>query len=185
MTNQIVRREGGARIDGDQEKTAGFAGPRERSTRRASFRWRGRDAIPDLARSVEDFRDFIAQRTAELACTPAARGQFDQAVARMAWWTDRVILSHGMIMRDGDDCSDITVPTQRAVVRETYSDGTLFSFGELRIRNKCNRIQRATRAAQTASFATGVRYFSEGYCSWFAIRAGDYQPTRERRVRSG
>lgn len=138
----------------------------------------------NLARSVEDFRDFIAQQIAELACTPAARGRFDQASPDCIGGTRHS--SHGMIIHDGDDCSKITVPTQRTVVRETYSDGTLFSFGELRIRNKCKSHPESDARGADRVVCNGVcNIFLTDTGLRFAIRAGDYQPTRERRVHSG
>ena len=69
-----------------------------------------RDPICDLGRPVENLQDFLAQRAAKFARTPAAGGQFDPAVARIASRADHVTFSHRMIMRDDDDCSKTSVP---------------------------------------------------------------------------
>ena len=73
--------------------------------------------------------DFIAQRTAEFARRTVRCGGSPHGITGRSRH-----LFHGMIMGDGDDRSKTSVPILCTLVRETYSDGTLFSLGELRVR---------------------------------------------------
>ena len=93
------------RIDGDQSNRPGSRD--ERRLLEQFFR-RHRDAIHDLGRAIEDFQDFIAQWAAKRTGAPAARGQFDPTIARIASRADHVTFSHALIMRDGDDRSKTT-----------------------------------------------------------------------------
>src|SRR4051794_35651371 len=98
--------------------------------------------------------------------------------SRFALWKT-ASASHATIMRHGDDrsrtsvprqlfkrqlfqdnfqevCSKTLFPTRRSLVRETYSDGTLFSLGELRIRNSKSHLESDMRAVAGRAVATGA-----------------------------
>ena len=84
--------------------------------------------------------DFIAQRTAEFARCTVRRGGSPHGITGRSRH-----LFHGM--GDGDDCSRTAVPILCTLVRETYSDGTLFSLGELRVRGMPILSKSDTRVA--------------------------------------
>ncbi len=105
MTDDNLRRSGGSRIDGDQDKRGRLRHSARAAKLLEQFLRRDRDAIHDLGRPIKDLKDFIAQRAAKFAGTAASRGQFDPPVTRITLRADDVTFSHGLTMRDGDDCS--------------------------------------------------------------------------------
>jgi hypothetical protein len=70
--------------------------------------WRDRETVGNLGRTIEDFQDVVAQRTAELARRPTPRGQFDSAEASVAFGADDVAFLHTGIMHAAHNRSKTT-----------------------------------------------------------------------------
>jgi len=69
---------------------------------------RDRETVGNLGRTIEDFQDVVAQRTAELARRPTPRGQFDSAEASVAFGADDVAFLHTGIMHAAHNRSKTT-----------------------------------------------------------------------------